>query len=108
MSLFSVEHSYHAKEQSLIIHIDGEFKGVNVRDFEKDLLSEIRSGKAKTVIFELSKVSYVDSAAIEFLFNCAKVCKEAGQSLRLSNPRENIRRLFNILRVERIIPLDNS
>jgi anti-anti-sigma factor len=108
MSQFSVEHSYHAKDQSLVIHIDGEFKGVNVRDFEKDLVAEIRSGRAKTVVFELSKVVYVDSAAIEFLFNCAKICKEAGQSLRLSNPRENIRKLFNILRVERIIPIENS
>lgn len=103
---FSIEHQYRTDTKTLTFHIDGEFKGVNVFDFEKDLLSEIRSGKATTVEFELSKVSYVDSAAIEFLFNCAKICKEAGQTLRLTKPRDNIRKLFTILRVERIIPID--
>lgn len=103
---FAVEHRYHPENDSLIFHIDGEFKGTNVFDFENDILNEIRSGKAKTVIFELSKVTYVDSAAIEFLFNCAKICKAAGQTLRLTQPRENIRKLFTILRVERIIPVD--
>lgn len=89
-----------------MIHIDGDFKGANLIDFERELMSEIQSGKAKNVIFELSKAIYVDSAAIEFLFKCAKHCKESGQSLRLTNPRDNIRKLFTILRVERVIPID--
>ena len=105
MSL-SIEHKYHPKERALIIHVEGEFKGINAVDFEKDILGEIRSGKAKNVVFELSKVVYVDSAAIEFLFSCAKVCKDSGQSIKLSQPRDNIRKLFNILRVEQIIPID--
>lgn len=104
--LFAVEHRYHPENDSLIFHIDGEFKGTNVFGFEKDLLTEIRSGKAKNVVFELSKVTYVDSAAIEFLFNCSKICRAAGQTLRLTQPRDNIRKLFTILRVERIIPID--
>ena len=103
---FSIEHKYHPADKTLVIHIDGEFKGINVFDFENDLLSEIRSGKAKNVVFDLAKAVYVDSAAIEFLFNCAKICKESGQTLRVANPRENIRKLFTILRVERIIPID--
>lgn len=106
MSL-SIEHKYHPKERALVIHIEGEFKGINAVDFEKNILSEIRSGKAKHIVFELSKVVYVDSAAIEFLFGCAKICKDSGQTIKLTQPRENIRKLFNILRVEQIIPIEN-
>lgn len=106
MSSFSVEHRHDPGTRTLTIHIDGEFKGSNVFDFENELLAEIRVGKAKTVVFDLARATYVDSAAIEFLFNCAKVCKESGQTLRLAHPRENIRKLFGILRVEKIIPID--
>ena len=105
---FSVEHKYHADQQALVFHISGEFKGVNVFDFEKDLIGEIRSGKAKHVVFELSRATYVDSAAIEFLFKCAKICKEAGQTIKLTQPRENIRKLFGILRIDRIIPVESN
>ena len=103
---FSVQHQYHPETESLLTHVEGEFRGVTVMDFENDILSEIRTGKAKHVVFEMSKATYVDSAAIEFLFKCAKICKEAEQTLRLSKPRESLRKLFAILRVERVIPID--
>lgn len=103
---FSIEHQYHPKDDSLIFHIGGEFKGVNVFDFEKALLTEIRTKKAKKVVFDLSQASYLDSAAIEFLFHCARICKETGQTLRLSRPKESIRKLFSILRVDSVIEID--
>ena len=106
MSL-SIEHKYDTKQSTLMIHIDGEFKGINAVDFEKDIISEIRSKKAKHIVFELSKVVYVDSAAIEFLFNCAKLCKDSGQTIKLTQPRDNIRKLLSILRVEQIIPIEH-
>ena len=103
----SVEHSYQPEDHTLIIRFDGEFRGVESHEFEQDILTEIRSSKATGVVCDLAKVTYIDSAAMEFLFKTAKTCKEAGQSFRLANPRDNIRKLFEILRVERIIPIDH-
>jgi anti-anti-sigma factor len=102
---FTIEHSYHPQD-TLVFHMEGEFKGVHLVDFELDMLTEIRANKAKYVTFDLSKVSYIDSAGIEFLFTAHKNCASLGQSMRLTGPIANIRKLFQILRLDKIIPID--
>jgi anti-anti-sigma factor len=102
---FTIEHSYHPLD-TLVFQMEGEFKGVHLVDFELDMLTEIRDGKAKNVVFDLLKVSYIDSAGIEFLYTAHKACAVLGQNMALKNPSANIKKLFQILRLDKIIRID--
>jgi anti-sigma B factor antagonist len=65
-------------------------------------------GGANTVVLDLSDVAFVDSMALGVLLGGMKRARARGGELRLVVPAPDIRRIFEITLLDRVIPLDGT
>ena len=60
---------------------------------------------AHTVLMDVERIDYLDSAAVGWLIASQKAFRAAGGTLVLYSPQPRIRQLLTMLRIERIVPL---
>ena len=69
--------------------------------------NEITRFLPRKVIFDFSNVSFMDSAGIGMLLGRYKVIKMLGGNLELSNVNNQVRKVFEISGILKIIPIVN-
>ncbi len=88
----------HTREDSkLIIYLSGEFALGNLNAFSADIQDLLQTNGIRAIDFDLSEVSYVDSAAALAILNLQKTAASGDILSRLVNPREEIERLFGVI-----------
>ena len=75
---------------------------VNPFPFEASLGKE---WAARTVLMDMERIDYLDSASVGWLIASQKAFRAAGGKLVLYALQPRIRQLLTMLRVERIVPL---
>ena len=77
-----------------------------VHVFKDTLLAEL--DPASKVIFDLSKLRFIDSTGLGAIVSFLKQSKTAGGSLKLCGMSPAVRKLFELVRVHKIIDIFNT
>lgn len=79
------------------------FDAVAAPDF-KNRMSGVLSGGQQRVVLDLSPVQFIDSSAIAALLSVVKSVPQ-GSDLRLCGAQEQVRSVFRLTRLDKVIPL---
>jgi anti-sigma B factor antagonist len=74
----------------------------------KQAMQEVLEGGVTHLLIDLSGTEYLDSTAMGALVGVMKRVSEAGGWIRLIAPKPRIRRLFEITRLDQILPIFDS
>ena len=78
----------------------------NILDFKSDIAPAIKS--SKKVLFNMSKVKFMDSSGIGAMLSCLRTISSAGGELKLYGVKEQLIQLFKLVRLDRIIDIYDS
>ncbi|OEU69180.1 MAG: anti-anti-sigma factor [Desulfobacterales bacterium S5133MH16] len=73
----------------------------NTEEFKTAIAPVIE--KNKKILFEMSKVKFIDSSGCGVLLSCLRQLNGLGGTLKLCGVQESIRTLFDLVRMHRII-----
>ena len=90
-----------------ILRIEGAINSGNSAEFQKALRAMIDSGTEK-IIIDLAELFYICSLGIGIIAKTRGELNERRGSLVLQSPREDIRKLLGMLRLDKIIPIAGS
>lgn len=99
---------YVPKDKQLTLKITEEIDEHTTEKLRRKIDNEITRFLPRKVIFDFSNVSFMDSAGIGMLLGRYKVIKMLGGQLELENVNKQIRRIFEISGILKIIPLINN
>ncbi len=78
----------------------------NAAQVRLDILKQL-DGRTQ-VILDLSSVTFVDSAGLSGLLSCLQHVAQAGGDLKLCGITEEVRVLFDLIKMQRLIEIFNS
>jgi anti-anti-sigma factor len=100
------ELSFETAGNVVVGHVAGEIESANAEEMSTALAGQLTSDKAGLVI-DLTRVTYLDSAGIELLFDLARRLRTHRQRLRLVVPAEApMRRVLELCDIDRAAPMD--
>ena len=96
----------HRDGATQLVHVTGEVDLSNARDV-LDAVGRAVPDDVTTLVLDLSRTSYVDSAAIAALFRLFERLRDHRQDLRLVvAPSSPIRAVIELTRLSQVIPVD--
>jgi anti-sigma B factor antagonist len=100
------ELKFETTENVVVGRVAGEIESVNAQEMSTALAAQLTSDRAGLVI-DLSRVTYLDSAGIELLFDLARRLRTHRQWLRLVVPVDApMRRVLELCDIDRAAPID--
>ena len=69
-----------------------------------DVINELLDRNEKKLIVDLSGIEHMDSSGAELMFECFNTVKKAGGELRFAAAKPKVARLFQITRLDTILP----
>ena len=69
-----------------------------------DVINNLLGQNERKFIVDLSGVEHMDSSGVELMFECFNAVKNAGGELRFAGARPRVARLFQITRLDTILP----
>lgn len=94
--------------EMLVATVAGELDMTNAAYVREELTSAVPD-KAHALVIDLSEARYMDSAAIEVLFELSRRLAPRRQQLRLVVPRRSpLRRLFTLIDLGSVAPVHDS
>ena len=100
------ELSFETAGNVVVGRVEGEIESVNAEEMSRALAGQLTSDRAGLVI-DLSRVTYLDSAGIELLFDLARRLRTHRQRLRLVVPVDApMRRVLELCDIDRAAPID--
>jgi len=73
-----------------------------------DFQTAVRADKSPTLILDLTGVPYIDSAGLGSVVNAHVSCANAGKKFAIVGMSERVRALFQLTRVESVLPIFGS
>lgn len=90
-----------ANERTTVIAVNGKIVMENVPAF-RQAFQEVNTD---AVVFDLSGVSFLDSAGIGALINAHVSCTNRGKKMAIAGAQERIKRLMNLTQVDKVLKL---
>jgi anti-sigma B factor antagonist len=84
-----------------VLHPQGRFDAHTVADFRRTALSA-----EGDVSVDLSDVEFIDSSGLASLVTLFKRQQERGLQLRLLNPQDAVRLIFEVTQLDTVLPLE--
>jgi anti-anti-sigma factor len=78
------------------IVLSGEYDLANAGELEQQLIGEIDSHPAVTLVLDFSSVTFIDSSALAALITAHKHAIALGGSVRVEHPSSGVERLFEV------------
>jgi anti-anti-sigma factor len=104
----SAEVAVERREESVLARLSGEVDMTNA-DYVRDELLRSVPNDALTLVIDLSEVRYLDSAAIELLFDLARRLGRRRQTLKVALPSSSpLRRVLILTDVGSVAPIHDS
>jgi anti-sigma B factor antagonist len=91
-------------EQSNVVHMKGSLTAATAQDFFSKIVSFLEEGETN-LIMQMSSVDFVDSTGLGTIVRLAKRVREAKGQLRLSAPQPKILEMFELTRLDKILPI---
>jgi anti-sigma B factor antagonist len=90
-----------AKEGTVILRLAGPFTLVNMFQLQ----NELRTMKPDCLIMDLAEVPYMDSAGLGVIMNYFVSAQNGGRKFFLTTVNERIRALFDMTKVDSVLPI---
>jgi len=91
--------TFQDKEDASIIIFNGEFSVFFQEEIENNIFSKINEGK-RNIVFDLSKVNYLDSSGISIIVTTAQKIK---QKVRLIGCQPNVKYVLDLAEIDAVI-----
>ena len=69
-----------------------------------DVVSDLLENNERKLILDLSGIEHMDSSGAELMFECFNAAKKAGGELRFAAAKARVARLFQVTRLDTILP----
>lgn len=97
--------NYEEKDKLLKVEITEEIDHHGSEKIRRQIDNEIERYVPKRVILDFDKVTFMDSAGIGMLIGRYKVAKMLGGSIEMINVRSNIKKIFEMSGLPKIIKI---
>ncbi len=97
----------HMLQGTIVLTLSGRFGQSHDPVLENALLKGTDQ-RTKQIVFNLEKVSSIDSTGIGLIFLTFYRLEQIGINLRLVNPKPEVRKLLDLVKIPLLIPLFNS
>lgn len=87
----------------LALHGDAD---LHVADDLRERMTSVMAAHSPAVVVDLSDVSFIDSSTLGVLVGGMKRARGQGGALRLVVPRSDLRRIFEVTLLDRVLPID--
>jgi anti-sigma B factor antagonist len=95
-----------AENGATVLELAGRLNvGNNLTSVETAIFEVIRSGQ-KSIIIDVSKLDYIDSASLGMLIGCFKAASEIGVELRIAAPKGIVARTMSLIQMDKVVPID--
>ena len=91
-------------EQLTVVHMKGSLTVATAQDFFSQIVSFLEGGETN-LLLQMSAVNFVDSTGLGTIVRLAKRVREANGQLRLSDPQPKILEMFELTRLDKILPI---
>jgi anti-sigma B factor antagonist len=92
------------RDDVLTVAVEGQLIVTNRQEFKQAILDEVELG-ARTIVIDFSQSGYIDSSGLGALVSLSKRVRDAGGDVRLTALNEDLRRLFELTRLDQLFPL---
>ena len=82
--------------------LSGEVDISNAHLFKKQLEAALAE-KKQNITIDLSELSYIDSTGLGVIIGAYGSIKKDGYSIKVTNPKENVKKLINISGLDKIL-----
>lgn len=100
--------TYIKKDKRLIFEIEEDIDECCVQKIRRRIDNEIQRYMPKEVIFDFSKVSFMDSAGIGLIIGRYKLINMIGGELKIANVNTQIQKIFEMSGLLRLIPVEQK
>lgn len=92
------------EDNNLIASLSGDLDINVVDDFRDDILNRIDG--SKDIILDLKDLDYIDSTGLGVVMTAYKEALEKGRTLKVTNAKRNIYKLFKITELDEILGME--
>ncbi len=96
---------FSSKGTTLVIGIIGELDHHSAEYIRSKMDSEMMKSTTKNILFDFAKVGFMDSSGIGVIMGRYKNIQKLGGRAGIVNPNEQIRKIFEMSGIFRIMPL---
>ena len=101
-----MESSFNSEDNTLCVSITEDIDHHTTEKLRRKMDYEITRFMPRKVVFDFSKVTFMDSAGIGLLIGRYKLAKMLGGSTKIINANQSVRKVLEMSGVVRIIELD--
>ena len=102
-----METKFYEEDKLLVFKITEEIDDFSVQKIRRRADYEIERYMPKKVIFDFNSVTFMDSAGIGLIIGRYKFAKMLGGTVELANLTSNIKKIFEMSGILRLIPITN-
>ena len=100
-----METKFYEKDKLLVFKISEEIDDYTVRKIRRRADYEIERYMPKRVVFDFDSVTFMDSAGIGLIIGRYKFVNMLGGKLELTNLTQNVKKIFEMSGILKIIPV---
>lgn len=99
---------YSSRDKLLLVKITEEIDHHVAEKIRRKVDNEITRFMPRKVMFDFSRVTFMDSAGIGMIIGRYKMVKMLGGTVEMTNVKQSIRKVFEMCGVLKIIPIQNN
>ena len=100
-----MEVKYYSQEKLLIFKITEEIDECKVKNIRRRADYEIETFMPKRVVFDFDSVTFMDSAGIGLIIGRYKFANMLGGKLEVANLTQNVKKIFEMSGILKLIPV---
>ncbi|MBZ5580281.1 MAG: STAS domain-containing protein [Acidobacteriia bacterium] len=89
----------------VVVHLSGNVTLMPENQINDPFINDLLERQEKKVIFDLTGVEHMDSSGVQLMVQCSAAVQKAGGQLRLAAANPRVARLFQITRLDSMLPL---
>ena len=90
-------------DNSFWIYFEGDLDVYNINKVTGEIQKKIKNAKSEKIVFDLSKLDYLDSSGIGVLVKFYKFLKDKNKKMQIYRPTENVLKLIEMTKLDKII-----
>ncbi len=91
-----------------IVRARGEIDAFTLTGLGQCLRQAMLDGRGRHIMLDLSEVTFIDGAGLRLLERCQRACRDRGLFFGLQQPAPHIRRLLQLVDLDRELPIFDS
>ena len=102
-----MEHNVFRMKDILLVYLKGEINVTNSMELKKVMQKAIEENNKK-ILIDFKDVEFIDSSGLSVFVAAHKLISEKGGSLKFTNVKPHVQKVFNITRMDMLFDIYNS